>query len=169
MLVEAGFHSMNLLTLLSVTVPPATALIGVFLGQRLAARQDRWRQEAELGRVLWAARRERLAAFVVALNRAIDSTRMAVREGATPEEARAIDDSREELWATAFERNLEASLVFPAEATTICTEHLQAAYRWRRASIEAGRELVTGSGAGSHEDLIDSLRRWLAPTLEVER
>jgi hypothetical protein len=155
---------MDFQTALSAVLPPVSALAGVVIAQRWAGRHERWRQRVELDRALWAARREVLARFLVALNQAVDSTRAALREGVTAEATRTIDHAREGTWNAAYERYLEVALVFPPDAVTACLDHLHSLYRWRRSSVARHDELPLAPGSGGIEDLIDQLRPWLSPS-----
>ncbi|GAB7045798.1 hypothetical protein [Catenuloplanes indicus] len=143
---------------LTLLIPAAAALAGVVLTQAWNTWLTRRQRRLEVHHTLWNERRATLHRFLTLLNQALDSTRAAVREGDAPEQRRLADDRREDRWAAAFESYLEIAIVFPEEATNRAWKHLQGAYSWRRAAIEAGDAVR----APRHEDLITALKPWLS-------
>ncbi|GIF51452.1 hypothetical protein DFJ67_7345 [Asanoa ferruginea] len=138
--------------LAALIVPAVSALLGVVTSQVWTSRQARTERVERNEQRLMIDRRQALARFLVALNRAIDETRNRVRTGndADPRAGRDFG------WADAYERKLELLLLLPEDGRVMVDDHIARAYRWRDAAL-ATSDL---DGVPVNEDLIQQLQIW---------
>lgn len=155
----------------NLTVPAASALLGVGLTLLYTARQEKQRQtftaqqeeqrrQAEMNGQLWVARRQTTLAMLLAYNTAFDSTRRQVAAGATMTQLDWRKAEPDITWSAAFNRYIEATLVFPDEPGRICTAYKDQCYDWRLAVSEAGS--TSGRHAPKHSELATALAPWLS-------
>lgn len=151
----------------SLVVPAAAALTGVTLSQIWTGLQARARsREQERQRGL-EERRSTVLQYLIAMNRAVDSTRDRIREtnkeradgerrepSADPND---LDRDNDHRWAAAFEAFLAVELVLPLPARDRAKRHIEDTFAWRQRCLRN----ADAEPAPAHQELIEQLAPWL--------